>query len=779
MISKIHKIQGVGRFKNCKPSSPIVLDKLNLIFGENGWGKSTFADILRSLGTGQDKRLTGRKTIGTEHQSIVLELDNETRLAFSSENQKWHQDFDDILVFDQEFVNENIYAGSYIDTSHKRKLVELIIGDVAVSEITREKELKNSIELKKQIIRDLTDEIKDKIYQPENDPAGKISVDDFVSLNEISDIDQKLEEQIQRVEQLKDVDRLRAASTFASINLPVFPLDKLENLLKTTLEHVEMNAEQQLQVHLSKFSNGQMEDWIERGTIIGNEATDTCPYCGQSLSNSHLIKHYQTYFSQEYKQLKSRILRFNSTHLNFDKQLDDINKAITTNESVSALWAEKLKLLELPPMNFDKLKLGLVGVNDEIKALLSKKREAPLESYDISEGLMQKLKAWEDIQRIVAEYNYSLKKNNETVAKLKAETASGSLVEQESIKLNLRNIKNRFLPEVANLCDEYRNETAALKAEEDQKKLVRKKIDETIVQTFHDYKDCLNKHLENFGTNFKIGDLDQKRDQKSMRLEFNIALAEEKISLGNQKSEVASRSFRNVLSDGDKRTLALSFFLSKLEFIPDVSNKIIVFDDPVTSMDDNRLRHTFEVICDLCEDVKQVIILSHRPNLLYTFWDEYGNRGSRSDTTKLLQICPQRGTPEYSEIRENWDIESSINSPREKHFRNVLDFVNGDSDKDPIEIARCLRPLLESRYRYLYPDQYSSRIKNLGGFINCIENSSANSPLHSLKGSLRELQSINSFAVKFHHDKNKLPPTTTVSELTRYCNRVLKLLGRR
>ena len=51
MIKKFVTIKNIGKFKNCNASGDVELKKLNVIYAENGRGKTTLCDILRSLKT--------------------------------------------------------------------------------------------------------------------------------------------------------------------------------------------------------------------------------------------------------------------------------------------------------------------------------------------------------------------------------------------------------------------------------------------------------------------------------------------------------------------------------------------------------------------------------------------------------------------------------------------------------------------------------------------------------------------------------------------------------
>ena len=63
MLKEIKFIQNIRRFETAKPTHGAGLGSCTLVFGENGWGKSTLADILRSLTTNNPAILAGRKTL--------------------------------------------------------------------------------------------------------------------------------------------------------------------------------------------------------------------------------------------------------------------------------------------------------------------------------------------------------------------------------------------------------------------------------------------------------------------------------------------------------------------------------------------------------------------------------------------------------------------------------------------------------------------------------------------------------------------------------------------
>ena len=130
MLKKIIAIENVGKFRSFHAAGDIELRKLNLIYAENGRGKTTLCDILRSLQTGDGQFIQGRETIGvSDRPGITIRLENDTA---QFKDGQWNTALPEIAVFDSTFIHENVYAGDYIDHDHKRNLYRVIIGEEGV-----------------------------------------------------------------------------------------------------------------------------------------------------------------------------------------------------------------------------------------------------------------------------------------------------------------------------------------------------------------------------------------------------------------------------------------------------------------------------------------------------------------------------------------------------------------------------------------------------------------------------------------------------------------------
>ena len=62
------------------------------------------------------------------------------------------------------------------------------------------------------------------------------------------------------------------------------------------------------------------------------------------------------------------------------------------------------------------------------------------------------------------------------------------------------------------------------------------------------------------------------------------------------RSDVSNIPLKHTLSEGDKSSLSLSFFLARLDLLPHLENRIVVFDDPISSFDTRRRMMTISIL---------------------------------------------------------------------------------------------------------------------------------------------------------------------------------------
>src|ERR1039457_1728485 len=111
MINSFHFLRSVGCFDAVAAAANIPLSRLTLIYAENGRGKTTLSAILRSLATGDPIPIAERRRLAAQHPPhVVLECVGGPPPAIF-QNNAWMRTLPNMAVFDDMFVDANVYSG--------------------------------------------------------------------------------------------------------------------------------------------------------------------------------------------------------------------------------------------------------------------------------------------------------------------------------------------------------------------------------------------------------------------------------------------------------------------------------------------------------------------------------------------------------------------------------------------------------------------------------------------------------------------------------------------
>ncbi|WP_292412080.1 ATP-binding cassette domain-containing protein, partial [Mesorhizobium sp.] len=179
-LQKIIDIQKVGRFEKLTAPGSLRFSQVTLFFGENGWGKSTLADILRSLTRNQADIIRGRETLATGGQQKVLLLIDGQQSVFDGST--WTGPRPRIAVFDQMFINENVYSGDFVSHDHLKRQYGLVVGAEGVALIGQIQEADKELKEIAQAIKE-----KDQFVQTTMSALGlpRMSASDFAGLADL------------------------------------------------------------------------------------------------------------------------------------------------------------------------------------------------------------------------------------------------------------------------------------------------------------------------------------------------------------------------------------------------------------------------------------------------------------------------------------------------------------------------------------------------------------------------------------------------------------------
>ena len=134
MISRLRLLRNIGSFDSVADGANIPLAPLTLVYAENGRGKTTLAAVLRSLATGDPIPIAERRRLAALHPPhAVLDCDGGPPAAATLQDNAWNRRLPNIVVFDDTFVDQNVYSGLVVGAEHRQRLHELILGAHAVA----------------------------------------------------------------------------------------------------------------------------------------------------------------------------------------------------------------------------------------------------------------------------------------------------------------------------------------------------------------------------------------------------------------------------------------------------------------------------------------------------------------------------------------------------------------------------------------------------------------------------------------------------------------------
>jgi wobble nucleotide-excising tRNase len=277
-----------------------------------------------------------------------------------------------------------------------------------------------------------------------------------------------------------------------------------------------------------------------------------------------------------------------------------------------------------------------------------------------------------------------------------------------------------------------------IQIEKQIKELEQERIRKTEEQR-NKYVECINKYLALFCDTMKLTDihLALNPQAKVQNLIYGIEINGHHIT-ANQRSNRSTASLKYYLSDGDKNALALSFFLARMDMIPDLSSWVVVIDDPFTSFDTHRKMTTITQLSRLSKKVSQFFLLTHDLH--------FANDFNNACNDQILNLKIQNQSNSSTILRH--DIRLEMLTGFNKDLMTLRRFVIGDIPEDAIylrEVIRCIRPSLEGIFRIKYFN-YIQDTEWLGDFIQKIRDADSVSPFAKLKPYIDEIEEINDYS---------------------------------
>ncbi len=568
MIKKILKIKNIGRYDIDLQNCNCCFGRQTIIFGPNKTGKTTLTDIFRSLKENEKSYILGRKSFCTPKKSIpmceILYSNNKTNTLDGNWSNK------DIEIFDNNFIERNIFLGNRIDQDQKAELHKILIDEENFK-------IQEEIDAEESKIKELfkkRDEIRNKIGP---------SFDLFIKTKDsdkINDVDEKIKENHNKQVQNSNKEDLIKLKQNTKLS---FDFESFENNIK---KNIDTTLESRIADHIKNHWRVPSNDisFLENG-VEKISSDNNCPFCGQSLERvEHLILDFKKFFNPVYKETQTCI----NNAINDFKKID-LEKEIAQFKALG--FEFKTQVLIEP------LKINYQNILREIE---EKEKDLSME-IDI--------KNFADYKQ----FKKTIRELYEEIKDITMDPEDINTLREEERKLKFN--KSRFSSKGIEIYKEYCDNENLIKNQKIKIDTLNESLKIQIANSFQKYEEEINKILIDSYANFKLINLSSisnrtLREKHYCDYEF-VFDDSYTVPIQDQNDKP---QFKNTLSDSDKRILAFAFFVAKLKQDPLLQNKIVVLDDPFTTLDEERRDSMINIIAKL--PCQQIIVLSHNRNFI-------------------------------------------------------------------------------------------------------------------------------------------------------------------
>ena len=755
MLRRVIAIKNVGRFHNAVAAPNPTFAKHTLIFGGNGFGKTTFCTIMRSLQGGDAAPILGRHTLGAANPPQIDLLFPDGNRRF--QNGEWSQTSPKISVFDSAFVAANVHSGDLVDVTHRRNLYQVIIGRDGVGLAEQERRLAEHARATQQDLTAAERSVGALV------PRGT-TIRAYLDVQSDPDVDAKIEAQRQIVQALTQADDIRTRAALTPLALPSIPAN-IPSLLAKSIDGVTADAEARLARHVERHGMREIgERWISDGMAAIVE--DACPFCGRDgLSSLELIKSYKAHFSAAYTTLQEQItaLRGDVERLFGVASVGHLRTMVERNVAAMEFWRHRCSVEPSAFPSVEHQVDHIERVCAELTAVIARKSGALLEAITDPPELGRAREAHAAIAASLAAYNAVCQGANIVIAAVKAAAAGGELEAARAELARLETLRRRHDAATVDVCDRYVRLDEEKRQLEGEKAEVRAKLEAHTARVIAPYEVRINYYLDLFNAGFKITQTTHGYPGGIATSTYQLLIAETVIELGDARTPTDRPSFKNTLSAGDRATLALAFFLAQLEREPDLVERVVMFDDPFSSQDAFRRHQTIYEIMGVAGACAQIIVLSHDANFLKQLWQK-----CPADRTALqIAYHPATGSRLFT-----FDLDDACRGRAQAELDDLMAF-RATGAGNLREIIKKLRIVLETFFRSNFPASFDPE-DNLGAILQKIRTGGPHHPAHS---HYEMVSRINDYTAEYHHGEDPrgaVEPVLDATELGGYVGITLK-----
>ena len=617
MLQRISKIKNVGVFKEYsldeEKHGNVKFSKTNIVYGENSSGKSTLVGILKSIRNNDSEIIEGRLSIGNTNKPSIELLINDTNYLFDN---NWNKLYPKISIFDQDYINENIFIGDEVSTGIRRNQFNTMIGKENIS-INREL---NDINKK---IRDITKDKKVIENNLKSKFQGNIILDDMIKLSDNIDsktVENKLENLLKDRENYNEKSKINNLRFLKELELPNFDFITFRQILNNNSEDLLSTTEEQVKSHLDKYNLHL--SWIELG--LNKSKDNVCPFCNQSLDNSDMFQAYKDYFNINLKDYNNKIKQFQNIVINNYSRNHALEKnlQLERNKNSFSDIQKQLNMGDIYHIESDLIGDMIMELYNGVVLLMDKKLNNPLNSIDCNVEIDNLKNKYEELIEFEERYNLEVNTINRAIDEYKdnLETINIRVIENEIVYYkNILVLKDKYTVESIYILKELNNKLVDF---EERKAELKSDINRINNMNFGNFNRVLNDILSKLKASFKVSYIYPKFNSYGTEASYNIIIGETRLKSKVSKKELLNTpNFKNTLSGGERNLLALAYFLTTLKVNSEQDRHIIIFDDPTNYCDVLNKTFIAEQLAELSNDNNQIIILTHDIEFSKKFWE--------------------------------------------------------------------------------------------------------------------------------------------------------------
>lgn len=330
-------------------------------------------------------------------------------------------------------------------------------------------------------------------------------------------------------------------------------------------------------------------DWVKQGLQYHKQQPKICPFC-QQPTDEHFAKSLEDFFSEAY-----------------DEDIQALNQLFNSYRTASQQLIGAIKgnvELENPFLKTELFEAESQTLYERLQrnqSLLESKITEPSRKIELDpiSVLVAKL------QEFIAEANIATISHNQTVANIATEKKTLSSQVWSYILNELSDDLAHYGQNKNQLTQTIQGMESSLNEKQQKLRQLNGQVQELEKQTtsIHPTKDAINNLLQTFGFN---------------SFHIDVVNASGHYQICRQNGDDASRS----LSEGEKTFITFLYFYSLIKGAQTASgttnNRVVVFDDPVSSLDSDILYIVSSLIKVVMEEarhqtgyIKQVFVLTH------------------------------------------------------------------------------------------------------------------------------------------------------------------------